>query len=110
MKIAPPDDDLQLRALAKRNEQSADVQDVPAVDASTPIKPISPTPRRQERQTREGFERRLYQRRRQQTPVLLDTRDNQDRRRSMRRADDLSAEAADEKAETALPRGIDVEA
>ncbi|OOZ42329.1 hypothetical protein BOW53_00365 [Solemya pervernicosa gill symbiont] len=105
MKIAPPDDDLQLRTMVKSNEKSSEVHDVDIVE---PYAPIKSTEERKVRMPREGEERRHAQRRREQQKVLLDTRDEHERRAAARRHQDR--DHLDEEPEEIRPHGIDVEA
>ena len=104
MNINPPSDDAKLRALSRGRKLSGELEPVNPLEATAPPQPIE---KDKPRQIRSRREQRQQNRRKKKQKVLLDTRQDQDRRTQFRRKDATETEPS---AETTTHRGIDVRA
>lgn len=103
MQISPPNDDNKFKALNRKTDPGKDPREV---EETAPTERVKPTEERREFQPRSGKDRRESDRRRASQDVLLDTRSPQERRKGLRRSDDL--EPSDEDKAAPVRKGIDV--
>lgn len=105
MHITPTNDDSKVQSLSKpAAEKGAETKPVTELEKTKASVPIT---NRHEHVARQPVERRLYQRRKQEDQVVLDTRDHHERRALKRRKEDREPPA---ESNTESVQGIDVKA